>query len=887
MENNQENNSLNIEEEVVLRESDEILNVSAAELMKRNYLNYAMSVIKSRALPDVRDGLKPVHRRILYSMYELKMFPTQQYKKSARMVGDVIGKYHPHGDISVYEASVIMAQWWSKSIPLIDGQGNFGSMDNDGAAAMRYTEMRLSNGGMAFFNDIDKDTVGFSPNYDGSEQEPTVLPVTFPNILVNGVDGIAVGMATYIPTHNLNECVDVAIALQENPNLSMDEILKIMPAPDFPTGGVVHDLAGFREAMETGKGAIKVRAKWHEEVTKTGMPLLVIDEIPFKVNKEELIRKISENAKEKMSGFEDITDINDESDKGSSVRIVIDLKRDAVPAVVFNYLVKTTKIEESYNYNMMLLEGQSPKQMKLRDIMRNFLDFRTDIVIKRVNYDLNKANARLHILTGMRIVLEHMQEAVDIIMKTKDAKTAKESLINRFNIDEIQAQAVLDLKLQRLTGMEIDSILEDLKDFNMRVADMKDILSNPVRIQYLVRKDLLNAKSKFGVDRKSEISYNNNDINMADLVKKEDCLIHLTHNGYMKRMPLNLLETQNRSGKGKSGINTGDGDYVSAIYSGNTHDMLMVFTESGQAMSSYVWNLPDGTTANRGRHLRNLFETLKENVSSVLLLPEIEDGISVITVTEKGKVKRTALSDYTGTMRKKGVQGVTIDEGDKLVNVMLAKRYDHIMLVSSTGKAVRFEIDDEALQIRGRKSVGVKGIDLGKNAKVVSSMIIESNGQPMPNIDVQKERMNDAGQIEKYMAKEEDTSLMDYNKFLLCIGENGVGKRTSISEFNAHSRGTKGVTCFNINDKTGNIAKALVIKEEDNVMLTTKTKIVRLHVNDIRVTGRNTAGTILMNVGKEKIADVIQVPALSEEEEADFEIPEEQSEEFVEVNKED
>lgn len=869
MENNNQENDI-VEQQDTERVTDAVQNVSAPDLMKKNYLNYAMSVIMERALPDVRDGLKPVHRRILYAMHELKMFSGSPYKKSARMVGDVIGKYHPHGDSSVYDAAVIMTQWWSKSIPLIDGQGNFGSMDNDPAAAMRYTEMRLSTGGMAFFGDLEKGTVPFRPNYDGSEQEPEVLPVTFPNIWVNGVDGIAVGMATYIPTHNLNESVDVALALQENPNLSTDEILKIMPAPDFPTGGVVHDLGGFREAIETGRGAVKVRAKWHEEKTKNGGDILVIDEIPFKVNKEELIKSIAEKARDKVDGFEEISYIQDESDKSSSVRIAIGLKRGAVPAVIFNYLVKSTKIEETYNYNVMLLEGQSPKQMTLREIMLKFLEFRSEIVVNRIKHDLAKDKARLHLLNGQKAILEHMQEAVDIIMKNKDAKQAKEALMVRFNVDDIQAQAVLDLKLQKLTGMEIENILDELKEKYLAVTDMENILNSPTRIQFLVRKDMLAAKAKFGTDRKSEVSYENNDINMADLVKREDCLIHLTHNGYMKRMPLNLLETQNRSGKGRSGINTGDGDYVSAIYSGSTHDMLMVFTESGQAMSSYVWNLPDGNTAGRGRHLRNLFESLTENVASVLLLPEIEEGVSVITVTEKGKVKRTALSDYTGTMRKKGVQGVTIDEGDKLISVMLAKRYDHVMLVSSAGKAVRFEIDDEALQIRGRKSIGVKGIDLGKDGKVVSAMIIESNGQPMPMIDVEKERMNDAGQVEKYITQEEDTSHMDKNKFLLCVGENGVGKRTSISEFSAHSRGTKGVTCFNINEKTGSIAKAIIVTEEDNVMLTTKTKLVRLHVSDIRVTGRNTAGTILMNVGKEKLADVIQVPALSDEDEAEF-----------------
>lgn len=824
--------------------NENVIKMPLGNLMKKNYLDYAVSVIMDRALPDVRDGLKPVHRRILFAMNELGMYPTGAYKKSARMVGETMGKYHPHGDSSIYDAAVNMARPWTKLIPLIDGQGNYGSIDGDSPAAMRYTEMRLTRAGAAFFEDIKKETVVFRDNYDGAEQEPEVLPVSYPNIWVNGAEGIAVGMATYLPPHNLNETIDLTIALQENPNLSTEEILQIMPGPDFPTGGVVHGLDGFRDAILTGKGAIKVRAKWHSEAQKNGTELLIIDEIPYQVNKKELIESISEKASIKNGEFSDIADIHDESNK-EGIRIVITLKKGAIPAVVFNRLVKRTKVEDTYNYNVMLLEGQSPKQMNLVQIITTFLKFRTEVITKRVQYDLREATAHLHILSGLKKVLMDIDKAIVLIRGHKNPSEANAALCTEFGIDEKQAQAVLALRLQRLTGMEIDSVLKEFSEVSIRVSDMEDILAKSWRIQEMVKNDLLNAKERFGQKRISEISYEDNAIDMTDLIKKEPCLIHLTRDGYLKRMPLDLMESQNRKGKGRSSIQVYEGDAVDSIYSASTHDTFIVFTKSGKAMSNHVWTLPDGLMSGRGRHLRNIFETLDEAVASILIVPKEASDSSIVTVTAKGKVKRTLLSQYASTSRKKGVQGVGLEEGDSLVSVMLAKTYDHLLLVASNGKASRFEIDDDVLASKGRKSIGVRGIRVAEGAQVISAMIIAGNGTT---------------QVDNHDA-------IDEGKYLLCVGEKGVGKRTLISEFTAHSRGTKGVTCLNINEKTGNIIKAALVTEEEDVIMATEAKTMRIHVSDIRVAGRNTAGTILMNVDDEKIIDIIQVPRAQDEEE--------------------
>lgn len=806
-----------------------VIDVPVSEIMKKNYLDYAVSVIIDRALPDVRDGLKPVHRRALYSMYGLGCTPNLPPKKSARIVGDTMGKFHPHGDSSIYEAALNLARNWLRLIPLIDGQGNLGSIDGDNAAAMRYTEMRLSRAGAAFFDDINKGTVNFVPNYDGSELEPEILPVSYPNILVNGATGIAVGMATNILPHNLNEVVDATLALQKNPNITFDELMQIMPAPDFPTGGVVYNLDGYRQAMMTGRGRVRLRAKWHHEEYE-GDDLVVIDEIPYQVNKKELEESIKEKCSQKHEDFLDITSIHDESNK-DGIRLVITIKKSAVPAVVFNKLVKNTKLDTSFSYNIMLLEGLKPYQMNFLDVLSKFLKFRTEVVTKRVEFELVELKKRLHILEGLIIVLNSLDEAIKIIRENKLVKTAQEELMNKFGLTEIQAKAVLEMRLQKLTGSEIDSLKKEHKEYDDLVTDFLDTLAKPERIQELVRIDLLNAKARFGKTRQTEVSYEDNEINMKDLIKKEPCLIHVTHGGYVKRTSLSYVETQNRKGKGRKGISVSEGDELASIYSASTHDMFIVFTKSGQAFCSNVWSLPEGEMAGRGRHLKNIFESLDEQVASVLLIPEIEDGSSIVTVTEKGKVKRTALSLYRGSLRKRGIQGVGIEEGDSLVSVLLVKPNDHLMMVASSGKAARFEINDEALRDKGRKSIGVRGINLNDGDKVVSAVVVPSNP---------------------------DATLPQ--QYLLVVGENGVGKRTRVEEFTVHNRGTKGITCFNINDKTGPIMMGRLVTDEDDVILTTTSKTIRICVSDIKVSGRITSGVILMDVGNEKVIDVIKVP---------------------------
>lgn len=801
------------------------------EVMRQNYLDYAVSVIVDRALPDVRDGLKPVHRRILYSMYELNCLPNLAFKKSARVVGDTMGKYHPHGDSSIYEAALNMARPWLKEINLIQGQGNLGSIDGDSAAAMRYTEMRLSRAGAAFFEDIDKETINFVPNYDGSEKEPEILPVSYPNILVNGVGGIAVGMATNILPHNLCEVIDATIALQKNPHLTFEELIQIIPAPDFPTGGIVHNLDGYREAMMTGSGGVKVRAKWHQE-EYDGDDLLIIDELPFQINKKELVESIAKRTMDGEENFTDIASIHDESNK-EGIRIVLTLKKGAMAAVVFNRLVKNTKMESSYSYNIMLLEGHKPYQMNFKQILQKFLAFRTEVVTKRVEYDLRKAQARLHILEGLMNVLNNLDETLKIIRENKLVKTAQAELMEKIGLSEIQARAVLDMKLQKLTGSEIDSLRKEHKEFLDLVSDFQDTLAKSPRIQQLILNDLLYAKERFGAPRKTEVSYEDNEINMKDLIKKEPCLIHVTQGGYVKRTALSYVETQNRKGKGRNGIAVGAGDALEAIYSGSTHDMFIVFTKSGKAYSNYVWALPDGAMAGKGRHLKNIFETLDEQVASILLVPEIEDGSSIITVTQNGKVKRTNLALYRGSLRRRGIQGVGLEDGDSLVSVLLAKPQDHLMMVASNGKASRFQMDDEALRDRGRKSIGVRGIRLGENAKVVSAVVIPSANPSDPDFK---------------------------QHYLLAVGENGLGKRTKIEEFTVHNRGTKGITCFNINEKTGPIIMGRLVTDEDDIIITTSSKTIRIGVESIKVSGRITSGVILMDVKNEKVIDVIKVP---------------------------
>ena len=631
-------------------------------LMERSYVNYAVSVITDRALPDVRDGLKPVHRRILYAMYGLGMRPGSQFKKSARMVGDVIGKYHPHGDISVYDAAVNMAQPWRKRIPLIDGQGNFGSVDGDSPAAMRYTEMRTTKASWAFFDDVEKDTVDYQPNYDGSETEPVVLPVTYPNVWVNGVEGIAVGMATNVLPHNLNETVDALIAWMKNPAITIDDILAIMPGPDFPTGGIVHELDGYRNALETGKGRVRVRAKYHVEKTKRGQDQLILDELPYGVNKARLHATWVEMVKNKV--LEDVTMVRDESSKGEN-RLVLDIKKGSYPEVVFNQIIAQTEAETAFSYNVMLLDGKRPRQLGILEIFERFTAFRREVIQRRTQFLLRQARARLHILSGFIAALSRLDETIATIRANKNSKEANEALQQLLNLDQAQAQAILSLQLSSLTGLQIDEIRSEFNTVSSNVANYEAILASPEKVDAIIVDELREAKQRYGDARKTEISHDTSSITMADMVKKEPCLVHMTHNGYIKRMPATQINVQNRYTQGRAGIVTGDDDYVQSMYSGSTHDLIMLFSEEGVLRAKRAWQIPEGTNAQKGRHIRNLFDDFAAKIQSCIFVPSLEEPeVYLVTVTEKGKIKRTALSEYGSSLRRAGIQALNVEDGD-------------------------------------------------------------------------------------------------------------------------------------------------------------------------------------------------------------------------------
>lgn len=840
-----------------------VIPLPIGELMQRNYLDYSVSVITDRALPDVRDGLKPVHRRILFAMNELGMKPGTPYKKSARVVGEVIGKYHPHGDTAVYDAAVHLAQTWSKRVPLIDGQGNFGSIDGDTPAAMRYTEMKMTRAGAAFFEGIDKNTVDYADNYDGSEREPTVLPVQYPNIWVNGVEGIAVGMATNIMPHNLNETIDSMIYWMDHRNATIDDILKIMPGPDFPTGGVVHELGGFREALTIGKGRVRVRSKYLVEKDKRGLEHLVINELPYQVNKAKLHLAIVELVKNKI--LEDVSDVRDESSKGE-IRLVLDLKKGSYPEIVFNQILAKTEAECSYSYNVMVIDKKKPRQMGIFEIFDRFLTFRREVITRRTQFDLNKAAARLHIVDGLLSALSKIDEVIKTIKAASNRENASIALQALLGIDVIQAAAILDMRLQSLTGLQVDELVKEQKELNAKVEDFKDILAKPERIDKIIKSEMREAKTKFGTERRTEISHETNNISMADLVKKEPCIVHFTHGGYIKRMAANEVNAQNRYTQGKSGISTGEDDYVQAIYSGSTHDMFMVFTEDGNVRAKRAWQIPEGTSAQKGRHVRNLFDDLTAKIQSAIFVPSLEEeGVYLVTVTEKGKIKRTNLAEYAGALRKSGVQALSIEEGDHLVSAAVCREYDHIMLGVSDGRAIRVEVNEDQLRPMGRVTAGVRGIKLLDDANVLSLMVIPGDGQPRPMRTVMSTREVD-GVETQVQVEVPDTLSMDIGHFLLCVGKNGVGKRTPVSEYMPQNRTGQGVIAFNINKKTGSIVTMALVHEEEDLILTTQSKTNRVKVKDIKQCGRITAGSYIMDTIGEPLMDVATVPGVIEDE---------------------
>lgn len=782
------------------------------DIMSQSFLDYSMSVITDRALPDVRDGLKPVHRRILYAMSELGNDWNKPYKKSARIVGDVIGKYHPHGDASVYGAAVRMAQPFSMCQRLVDGQGNFGSIDGDSPAAMRYTEIRLTRLAGEMFADLDKETIAFRSNYDGSEKEPEVLTTPYPNLLVNGVEGIAVGMASSIPPHNLSAVIDTTLLLMDKPDASTAEVVAVLKAPDFPTAGIVHGLDGFAQAVESGRGRVKLRAKWHEEEHGRSQAAIVIDELPYQVNKAKLVERIAELVREKE--VEGISNLRDESNK-EGIRIWIALKKDESPEAIFSVLATKTDLEVSFSYNCVVLSGGKPCQLSLTEILRQWITFRHEVVLARHVFERKQALARLHILEGYMAALGMLDKVIETIRQSESGAAAKVGLMQLLSIDDIQAQAVLDLRLQKLTGLELDGIRAEHAQVTTKVADLTAIIESPERINAVIREELNDIARRYGGARRTEIGHGISDITREDLIPREDVLIAMTQGGYIKRMPANALARQNRGTRGKKAMEVGDDDSISFMRQSHSHDSLMVFAKSGQVYGIKAYRIPEGSLTTKGRHIRNVIDGLDEEISAVLALPEHDASMSVLTVTRSGQVKRSSIEDYSNATRKGGVRGVGLDEGDSLIGAFAVRDADQLMLVANSGKAIRFDLNE--VRVMGRAAGGVRGIKLDDDEFLVGAAIVPAG---VPD-----------------------------DLFLLCVGAQGVGKRTPISDFPVQGRAGQGVIAFKANGKTGNLVTAMsVTAAHDLIMFASNGVSNRISVPDIRETGRAASGVFLMNI---------------------------------------
>lgn len=801
-----------------------IIQMPVKDLMEQSFIDYAMSVITDRALPDLRDGLKPVHRRILYAMHEMGNDHNKPYKKSARIVGDVIGKYHPHGDTSCYGAAVRMAQPFSMNHVLVDGQGNFGSIDGDNPAAMRYTEIRLTRLSGEMFGDLHKETVGWRDNYDGSEKEPEVLTVPYPNLLVNGVEGIAVGMATCIPPHNLSAVIGATLELLSDPATSAAAIREILQAPDFPTGAIVHGLDGFADAVETGRGRVKIRAVWHEEDRGRGLKSIVIDELPYQVNKADMVAKIAALVRDKE--VDGITNLRDESNK-DGIRVVIEIRKDEMPDVIFSTLCAKTDLEVSVNYNCVVLDDGKPKQMGLRDILVKWIVFREDVVLKRHIFDRKQAKAKLHILSGYMAAIAQMDAVIKTIREAADTATAKAGLISLLSIDEMQADAILALRLQKLTGLELDGIKKEHADIAILVAKLTEIIESPAMIRGVVREELEDIRSRYGKPRMTEIGHGLSEVTREDMIPREDVVIVLTRNGYVKRMPASSLAQQNRGTRGKRSIEVGEDDEVSAIYEANTHDLIMVFDEDGQVFSCKGYQIPESGLTSKGRHIKNVIEGFEKEIAAIVRVPVDMKDPSIVIVTSDGTVKRSNMDVYANAGRKGGIRGITLD-GNKIVDAFLAVSGQHLMMIASTGKAIRFDLED--VREIGRTGQGVRGIKVAPGERVVGSLVVDKDSADQ----------------------------------MVCIGEKGVGKRTPVSEFEVQTRGGTGVFAFKMTNKTGVLVAAFGADDEkDIVMLSSNGVSNRVAVKDIRETSRVASGTYLMNLDKGQtlvsVATVVRV----------------------------
>ena len=802
--------------------------------MRESYLNYSMSVIVSRALPDVRDGLKPVHRRILFGMSELGSSWNRPYKKSARIVGDVLGKYHPHGDSSVYDALVRMAQAFSMRYELVDGQGNFGSIDGDNAAAMRYTESRMTKISSEMLKDLEKETVDWGLNFDETMKEPTVLPSAVPTLLVNGSEGIAVGMATKIPPHNLTEITNGLIALIENEDISTEEIMTHIKGPDFPTAGLILGMDGLQSAYETGRGKIKMRARAHIETNKNGKNSIVITEVAYQTNKANLVEKIADLVRDKK--VVGITDLRDESDK-DGIRVVIETKRDAVPEVILNLLYKHTQLQETFGIILLALFNDVPKIMTLREILQHFIDFRHTIVVRRTEFDLKAAEARAHILEGLKISLDNIDEVIAIIRGSKDPSQAKEGLMTGFGLSDIQSQAILDMRLQRLTGLEVDKVVAEYKEMIKIISNLKGILENKNKRMEIIKSELINVRDQYGDERKTEIIPVSTDFSMEDMIAEEEVVLTITHQGYIKRTALNTYRTQRRGGRGVQGAMSKDEDFVQHLFIANTHNYMLFFTDKGKCHWLKVYDIPQGGRATRGRAVVNLIECEPgEKVEAFVSVKDFDDDHYVVMATQKGIVKKTVLSAY-GKPRKGGIYAIDIREGDKLIEARITNGEHDILLGTYEGKSIRFS--ENNIRPSGRKTMGVKGIKLStKEDHVVGMLVVRREGT------------------------------------ILVATEKGMGKRTDVIQYRTQTRGGKGVMTMRCTDKTGKMVNIMeVVDSDDLIIITDSGVLMRQPVGAIRTIGRVTQGVKLVKLDDgasiSSITRVISEEAATGDEEPD------------------
>ncbi len=813
---------------------DKVQEVDLKERMEKFYIDYAMSVIASRALPDVRDGLKPVQRRILYSMIELNNGPDKPHRKCARIVGDTMGKYHPHGDSSIYGALVNMAQDWSTRYPLVDGHGNFGSVDGDGAAAMRYTEARLSKISMELTADINKDTVDFTPNFDETEKEPTVLPSRFPNLLVNGTSGIAVGMATNIPPHNLREVIDAVVKIIDDQigdkeTTAIEEILQIIKGPDFPTGATILGTRGIEEAYRTGRGKIRVRAVTDIETMPNGKSRIIVTELPYMVNKARLIEKIAEMVRDKK--IDGITDLSDQSSR-EGMRVCIELRRDANANVILNQLYKHTQLQDTFGVIMLALVNNEPKVMNLLDMLNYYLQHQEEVVTRRTKYELNKAEERAHILKGLLIALDHIDEVIQIIRSSANVQEAKEELMKRFDLSDAQSQAIVDMRLRALTGLEREKLENEYNELMKRIGELKAILADRKVLLGVIKEEILVIKDKYGDDRRTKIGYDEFDISMEDLIPKENVVITMTKLGYIKRMSEDTFKSQHRGGKGIKGMQTIDSDYVEELFMTNTHHYIMFFTSTGRVYRIKGYEIPEAGRTARGTAIINLLQLQpEEKITAVIPIDEYRDGEYLFMATRKGLVKKTPLKEYAN-VRKTGLAAITLRDDDELIEVKYTDNNKDIIMATRYGQCICFHETD--VRPTGRTSMGVRGMNLTDHDEVIG-MQLDSQGS-----------------------------------HLLIVSEKGMGKRTAMEEFSPQNRGGKGVKCYKITEKTGNVVGIKAVDEEDEIMIiNTEGIVIRMKCSSISILGRVTSGVKLINLTEnDKVASIAKVRQGDEEEES-------------------